>query len=152
MKIFQRAVIAVGITLIDAFIMFAQDALPRESPPFTGKIDGDSRKPIPAWPQEIKPPEGAPNIVLILVDDVGFSTTSTFGGPVQTPNFSELAAAGLRYNEFAVNALCSPTRAALLSGRNCHEVGFGTVAEWGAGYPGYNTLRPKSAASIAEVL
>ena len=102
--------------------------------------------------QRRSPPAGSPNIVLILVDDVGFSATSTFGGAIQTPNFDRLAASGLRYNNFHVNSLCSPTRAALLSGRNNHQVGFGTVAESASGFAGYNSLWPKSAASVAEVL
>jgi arylsulfatase A-like enzyme len=106
----------------------------------------------PAWPAEVTPGKGAPNVVLILVDDVGFSATSTFGGVIQTPSFDQLAAAGLRYNNFHVNSLCSPTRAALLTGRNNHQVGFGTVAEGATGFAGYNSLWPKSTASIAEVL
>ncbi|MES2390701.1 MAG: arylsulfatase [Acidobacteriota bacterium] len=97
-------------------------------------------------------PKGAPNVVLILIDDVGFSTTSTFGGPVPTPTFDRLAASGLKYNEFHVNAICAPSRAALLSGRNNHEIGFGTITEHAQGYPGYNSVWPKSSASIAKVL
>ena len=104
------------------------------------------------WPRPPKAPAGAPNVVLILVDDVGFGATSTFGGPIPTPTFDKLAAAGLRYNSFHVNSLCSPTRAALLTGRNNHEVGFGSIAEWSSPYSGYNTLLPKSSATIAEVL
>jgi arylsulfatase len=106
----------------------------------------------PSWPLPPKAPDGAPNVVLILVDDVGFGTTGAFGGPISTPNFDRLAASGLRYNSFHVNSLCSPTRSALLTGRNNHEVGFGTVAEGASGYPGYNSLLPKSAATITEVL
>src|SRR5665213_925647 len=101
----------------------------------------------PMWPKQVEAPKGAPNVVLILVDDAGFSATSTFGGDAYTPNFDQLAAHGLRYNEFAVNAICSPTRASLLSGRNNHQVGFGTVAERATPYPGYNSIWPKSAAS-----
>jgi arylsulfatase A-like enzyme len=95
---------------------------------------------------------GAPNVVLILVDDAGYSTTSTFGGPVQTPNLERLAHSGVRFNEFHVNSLCSPTRSSLLSGRNNHQVGFGTVAEAATDNPGYSSLWPKNSASIAEVL
>jgi arylsulfatase len=91
-------------------------------------------------------------VVLILLDDVGFGAASTFGGPVSTPSLDKLAKAGLRYNSFHVCALCSPTRAALLTGRNNHQVGFGSVAEWASPYPGYNTMLPKNAATIAEVL
>jgi arylsulfatase A-like enzyme len=106
----------------------------------------------PSWPAESKPGKDAPNVVLILVDDVGFSATAAFGGVIQAPSFDKLAASGLRYNNFHVNSLCSPTRASLLTGRNNHQVGFGTVAEAATGYPGYNSLWPKSTASIAEIL
>jgi arylsulfatase len=153
MKQFARLIAATGIGLSAVCTsLFAQDTLPKPTSPFTGKIDIDVRKSTPAWPEPVKASDGAPNIVLILVDDVGFSTTSTFGGPVSTPNFDKLAANGLRYNAFHVNALCSPSRAALLTGRNAHQTGFGTVAELAAGYPGYNSLWPTSSASIAEVL
>ena len=108
--------------------------------------------PPQSWPEPPKAPAGAPNVVLILIDDVGFGATSAFGGPISTPNFERLAQSGLRYNSFHMNSLCSPTRAALLTGRNNHQVGFGSIAEWSSGYPGYNTLLPKSAATIAEVL
>jgi arylsulfatase A-like enzyme len=106
----------------------------------------------PQFPQPAQAPEGAPNVVLILLDDVGFGATSTFGGPVATPALDQLAKGGLRYNRFHVNSLCSPTRAALLSGCNDHEVGFGMVVEAASGYPGYNSIWPKSAASIVEIL
>lgn len=108
--------------------------------------------PAASWPTNPQAPKHAPNVVLILIDDVGFSATSTFGGVIETPAFDQLAKQGLRYNAFQVNSLCSPTRAALLSGRNNHEVGFGTVAEAAAGYPGYNAHWSKDAASVAEVL
>jgi arylsulfatase len=153
MKVLPALIVLMGIALASSGPQsLAQDSLPKTDPPFAGKVDIDVRKSTPSWPQGATAQKGAPNILLIVVDDVGFSTTSTFGGPIDTPNFSKLAAEGLRYNEFHVNALCSPTRAALLSGRNAHEMGFGTVTELGAGYPGYNTLWPKNSASIAEVL
>lgn len=104
------------------------------------------------WPPVIKAPAGAPNVVLILLDDVGYSWSSVFGGPVATPNIDKVASQGLRYNNFHVNALCSPTRAALLSGRNAHEIGFGTITEGANHEPGYTSIWPKNAASIAEVL
>jgi arylsulfatase len=88
----------------------------------------------------------------VLIDDAGFGNPSTFGGPVATPTFDKLAAEGLRYNRFHVTALCSPTRAALLSGRNHHSVGFGSIAEVPGGWPGYNTNWPTSAASVAKIL
>ena len=115
-----------------------------------GKVTRDNTTPV--WPQRPSPPKTAPNIILILLDDVGFGATSTFGGPVPTPELEKLAAGGLRYNRFHVNAMCSPTRGALLSGRNSHEVGFGVITEAAAGYPGYNSVWPRSAASVAEVL
>lgn len=124
----------------------AQDAA------FGGKLDRDVRNSTPQWPAVVRAPHGAPNVVLILVDDVGFSTTSTFGGPVPTPAFDSLAANGLKYNAFHVNAICAPSRAALLSGRNNHEIGFGTITEHAQGYPGYNSVWPKKSASIAKVL
>ena len=129
-----------------------QQILPKPDPQFQGVISADSAKSRAAFPEEVTARQGAPNVVLILVDDVGFSATSTFGGAIQTPNFDKLASTGLRYNNFHVNSLCSPTRAALLSGRNNHQVGFGTVAEAASGFPGYNSLWPKNAASVAEVL
>jgi arylsulfatase A-like enzyme len=108
--------------------------------------------PQPFWPQPPKAPSGTPNVVLILVDDVGFGATGTFGGPIPTPVLDKLAGDGLKYNSFHMNSLCSPTRSALLTGRNNHQVGFGSISEWSAPYPGYNTLLPKSSAMIAEVL
>lgn len=129
-----------------------QIELVKPDPEFKGVVAprrGDSR---PDWPQRVQAPKGAPNVVLVLLDDVGFGMSSTFGGPALTPQLDRLAKSGLRYNEFHVNSLCSPTRAALLSGRNDHEIGIGNVEELTAGYPGYNGIWPKSAASIAEVL
>ena len=130
----------------------AQDVLPRPEPPFKGIMNPDSRKSVEDWPADVNAPKGAPNILLILVDDVGFSATHTFGGAISTPTFDKLAQEGLRYNEFHVNAICAPSRASLLSGRTDHQVGFGTISEFATGYPGYNSLWPKSAASVAEVL
>lgn len=153
LRVLRALVFTTGIALTArTSLLSAQDTLPHPDPLFTGRVDVDVRKSVPAWPAEPKARQGAPNVVLILVDDVGFSTTSTFGGPVSTPSFDRLAAAGLRYNGFQVNALCSPSRAALLSGRNAHQVGFGTISELGAGFPGYNTLWPKTSACVAEVL
>jgi arylsulfatase len=103
-------------------------------------------------PQPIHPSPGAPNIVLILLDDVGFADTSVFGGPVDTSALERLAQRGLRYNNFHTAAMCSPTRAALLTGRNHHRVGFGFLAESSSTNPGYNALWRPSAASVAEVL
>jgi arylsulfatase A-like enzyme len=88
----------------------------------------------------LRPPGGAPNVLILLIDDVGFGATSAFGGPVNTPTIERLAANGLRYTRFHTTALCSPTRAALLSGRNHHSVGMGTITELATPAPGYNSL------------
>ncbi|CAM4461055.1 Arylsulfatase [Mycobacterium basiliense] len=100
----------------------------------------------------IRPPLNAPNVVVVLLDDVGFGATATFGGPVPSPTGDGLAQEGLRYNRFHTTALCSPTRAALLTGRNHHAVNTGNVIDWATGYDGYNSIIPKSAATIAETL
>ena len=97
-------------------------------------------------------PEGAPNILLVLTDDVGFGAASAFGGPVPTPNLERLARDGLRYNRFHTTAMCSPTRAALLTGRNHHAVGTGTLTDFALGAPGYDAMIPRSAATIARLL
>ena len=129
-----------------------QAVLPRPEPAFQGKIGRTAKESAPAFPKEVEAPRGAPNVLLILTDDVGFGASSTFGGPLPTPTFDKLAANGLRYNAFHTTALCSPTRAALISGRNHHSVATGVVMEMGTGYPGYNSLMPKSTATVAEVL
>jgi arylsulfatase A-like enzyme len=126
--------------------------LPRPEPPFHGKIERLVKNSTPDFPKEYAPPAGTPNVLLILTDDVGFGASSTFGGPIQTPNFQRLADSGLRYNMFHTTALCSPTRAALITGRNHHSVASGVITEFATGYPGYNSLVPKSAGSIGEVL
>ena len=96
------------------------------------------------------PPEGAPNVLLVLIDDAGFGNPSTFGGPIQTPNYTRVAEAGLRYNRFHVTALCSPTRAALLTGRNNHAVGFGSIGELAGGFPGYSATLPRELCAPAS--
>ena len=126
--------------------------LPHADPSFAGVATRTLEGSKPVYPRPIEAPKGAPNVLLVLVDDAGFGNPSTFGGPCQTPTLSRLAAAGLRYNRFHVTALCSPSRAALLSGRNHHAVGFGSIAEFAGGWPGYNATWPKSAASIARIL
>lgn len=126
--------------------------LPKPEPPFQGKIDLNPHNSTPDWPNPATAPKGAPNVVLILWDDTGFSATSTYGGATPTPALDQLAAGGLRYNRFHVTPMCSPSRAALLSGRNAHQVGFGRISELAAGYPGYNSLWPKTSVGIAEAL
>jgi len=128
------------------------DQLPPDPSPFRGVVADTYAESTPDWPPPIRPPANAPNIVVIMVDDLGFGQLSSFGGPIEAPHLSALAANGLRYNNFHTTALCSPSRAALLTGRNHHSVGFATIAEMASGFPGANSFLPKSAASIAEVL
>ena len=101
---------------------------------------------------EVKAPEGAPNVVIVLIDDIGFGATTTFGGPIETPAFDRLAENGLRYNQFHTTALCSPTRVALKSGRNHHAANTGSVMEIATGFPGNQCQIPNSVAPIAEIL
>ena len=132
----------------------SQDAnvLPKPEPPFRGRIGRTRPESTPDFPKMVEAPAGAPNILLILTDDVGFGATSTFGGPIQTPTFQRLADSGLRYNAFHTTALCSPTRAALITGRNHHSVASGVITEFATGFPGYNSLVPTSGGSVAAVL
>jgi Sulfatase/Family of unknown function (DUF6151) len=129
-----------------------QEVLPQPEPPFKGKIGRTAKDSTPDFPKGVEAPQGAPNVLVILTDDVGFGASSTFGGPIQTPNFQRLADQGLRYNEFHTTALCSPTRAALITGRNHHTNASGVITEMATGYPGYNSLVPKSSGSVGEVL
>src|SRR5207344_1610710 len=98
------------------------------------------------------PPKGAPNVLLVLIDDAGFGNPTSFGGLIDTPNFDRMADGGLKYNRFHVTALCSPTRAALLTGRNHHRVGFGSVGEFASGFPGYTGFLPKDCAPLPRIL
>src|SRR6516164_6782961 len=130
----------------------AEEVLPKPEQPFAGKIARTAKESTPDFPKGVEALKGAPNVLLILTDDVGFGASSVFGGPIQTPNFQRLADSGLRYNMFHTTALCSPTRAALITGRNHHSVASGVITEMATGYPGYNSLVPKSAGSVGEVL
>src|SRR6516162_5660072 len=129
-----------------------REILPKPEPPFQGKIGRTVKDSTPDFPKGVEAPAGAPNVLLILTDDVGFGASSTFGGPIQTPNFQRLADSGLRYTKYHTTALCSPTRAALITGRNHHSVASGSITEFATGYPGYNSLVPKSAGSVGAVL
>jgi arylsulfatase A-like enzyme len=108
--------------------------------------------PVWAMNREIRPPDGAPNVLVVLIDDVGFGASSAFGGPVSMPTAERLAAKGLKYNRFHTTALCSPTRQALLTGRNHHAVGMGGITEIATSAPGYNSIRPNTCAPLAETL
>lgn len=126
--------------------------LPIPEAPFAGKIERTFEGSEQAYPEPITAPDGAPNVVLILIDDLGFGQPGTFGGPVPTPAMDALAEEGLKYTRMHTTAVCSPTRAALLTGHNHHQVGFGTITELASGYPGYNTVWPRETASIATIL
>lgn len=139
-------------TTPDASGDFDRTVLPILPHAFAGKVDTNAMQSTPDFPVEVSAPKGAPNVIVILTDDVGYGASSTFGGPIATPTFDKLAANGLRYNQFHTTALCSPTRAALISGRNHHNVASGVITEQATGFDGYNSLVPKSAASIGEIL
>ncbi len=132
----------------------ARQSCPIPDPQHVGVTTYDAKDPDTSFPpiEPLRPPEGAPNVLVILVDDAGFGSSSAFGGPCQTPNFERLADKGIRYNRFHTTALCSPTRQALLTGRNHHAVGMGGITEIATSAPGYNSIRPKSAAPLAETL
>jgi len=130
----------------------AQEVLPAPPAPFKGQIGLSTKDSKSDFPQPVQAPKGAPNIVLVLLDDVGFGASSTFGGPIDTPTLERLAQNGLRYTQFHTCALSSPTRAALLTGRNHHSVHTGVIMEQGTGFPGYDSLMGKDTATIAEVL
>src|SRR5262245_20199921 len=110
-----------------------EPALPYADPPFRGKVGETFKDSTPDFPQPVKAPKGAPNVLIVLLDDVGFGHASTFGGAAETPTLDRLAKGGLRYNCFHTTALCSPTRAALLAGRNHHTCGTGVIIEMGSG-------------------
>ncbi len=130
----------------------AQEVLPTPPHVFKGQIGLSVKNSKPDFPKEVQAPKGAPNVVIILLDDVGFGASSTFGGPVSTPTLDRLAKHGLRYTEFHTTSMSSPTRAALLTGRNHHSVHTGVILEQATGYPGYDSLMGKDTATIAEIL
>jgi arylsulfatase A-like enzyme len=131
-----------------------REVLPIPDRPQVGLVTYDAKDPATKFPpiEPLRPPTGAPNVLVVLLDDVGFGASSAFGGPVNTPTAERLAAGGLKYNRFHTTALCSPTRQALLTGRNHHAVGMGGITEIATSAPGYNSIRPNTAAPLAEVL
>ena len=126
--------------------------LPPPPQAFRGQIELNADRSKPAWPMRVVPPKGAPNILLIMTDDVGFAAPSTFGGVIPTPVLDRIAANGLRYTNFHSTSLCSPTRAALITGRNHHAVGFGVVSDGSTGFSGYNSVIGKDNATIGRIL
>jgi len=126
--------------------------LPAPDPAFGGTIKNDALDSKTWWPPRIVPPSEAPNVLLIITDDAGFGVPSTTGGVIPTPAMDRVAQNGLLYNNIHSTALCSPTRAALITGRNHHSVGFGVIAEQATGFPGYNSIIPKDKATIGRIL
>jgi arylsulfatase len=132
----------------------SRNVLPIHERGSVGPVMYDAKDPASTFPpiEPIRPPAGAPNVIIALLDDVGFGASSSFGGPCETPTAERLAADGLKYDRFHTTALCSPTRQALLTGRNHHSVGMGGITELATSAPGYNSIRPASAAPLAETL
>jgi arylsulfatase A-like enzyme len=131
-----------------------REVLPIPDRPYGGPVYEDAKDPEASFPpiEPLRPPAGAPNVLIVLIDDAGFGCSTAFGGPCQTPVAERLAAGGLKFNRFHTTALCSPTRAALLSGRNHHTVGMGGITELATSAPGYNSIRPNTCAPLAETL
>jgi arylsulfatase len=126
--------------------------IPAPTPKFGGVITGDSKTSKPWWPPTVVPPKGAPNVLLIMTDDQGYGVSGTFGGVIPTPALDRIAKAGLRYTQFNSTALCSPTRAALITGRNHHSSGFGVITELSTGFPGYDSIMGPEDATIGRIL
>jgi arylsulfatase len=126
--------------------------LPPPPAKFGGVIKQTAKDSKPYWPPTVVPPKGAPNVLLIMTDDQGYGVSGTFGGVIPTPSMDRIAKAGLRYTQFHSTALCSPTRAALITGRNHHSVGFGVIGEMSTGFPGYDSVIGPESATVGEVL
>ena len=126
--------------------------IPNPAPAFGGEINLNAENSKPWWPPNIVPPKGAPNVLLIMTDDQGYGISGTFGGVIPTPTMDRIAKMGLRYTQFHSTALCSPSRAAIITGRNHHSVGFGVIAEQATGYPGYDAIIGLDNATIGEIL
>ena len=126
--------------------------LPPPPMKFGGVIQESAKDSTPWWPPRVVPPQGAPNILLIMTDDQGYGVSGTFGGVIPTPAMDRIAKAGLRYTQFHSTALCSPTRAALITGRNHHSVGYGVIGELSTGYPGYDSIIGPENATVGEIL
>jgi arylsulfatase len=126
--------------------------LPAPDPAFGGVIRENAAQSKPWWAPRVVPPKGAPNVLLIMTDDSGFGVPSTYGGVIPTPAMDRIAKAGLRFTQVCSTALCSPTRAALITGRNHHSAGFGVISEQATGFPGYNSIIPKDKATIGRIL
>jgi arylsulfatase len=136
----------------DATTTISNKQLPAPAPKFGGVIKNDALQSKIWWAPRIVPPKQAPNVLLIITDDAGFGVPSTFGGVIPTPTMDRIANNGLRYNRMFSTALCSPTRAALITGRNHHSAGFGVISEQSTGFPGYNSIIERDKATIGRML
>ncbi len=143
-------------SLAEAMGKFSPDrtVLPIPDRAFGGTAGRTLRDSVADWSMIPGPkaPEGAPNVLVVLIDDAGFGGPDTYGGPVSSPAFTRVQQMGVTYNRFHVTAVCSPTRAALLSGRNQHRVGFGSIAEYPGPFPGYTAAKPRSCAAFPRIL
>ncbi len=148
----KRILLTAVIPTLFSTGLFAQEVLPIPPEKFKGIIGKTYKESKEDFPQEAKAPEGAPNVIVILIDDLGFGQPSILGGPIPTPNIENLAKQGVIYTRFHTTAICSSSRAALLTGRNHHMVASGTITELTTGYPGYNSFWGDDAASIAQIL
>src|SRR3954465_10301711 len=126
--------------------------IPASPPKFGGVIKEIAKDSKTWWPPNVVPSKGAPNVLLIMTDDQGYGVSGTFGGVIPTPTLDRVAKAGLRYTQFCSTSLCSPTRAALITGRNHHSVGFGVISELSTGYPGYDSIIGVENATIGTIL
>jgi arylsulfatase len=136
----------------DATTTISGKQLPPPNPTFGGVIKDEAKDSKPYWLPSVVPPKGAPNVLLIMTDDQGYGVCSTFGGVIPTPAMDRVAKMGLRYTQFHSTALCSPTRAALISGRNHHSMGFGVISEMATGFPGYDSVITKDKATVGTIL
>jgi len=156
-RLFRTGSLAVGLIAAATIVALAKDkldrtALPIQAPKHKAITEVDARKAKAPPRFEVKAPKEAPNVVIVLIDDIGFGTATSFGGDIQTPTLDRLGKQGLRYNQFHTTALCSPTRMAILTGRNHHSANAGSVMEVATGFPGNNGVRPRSVEPVAEML
>src|SRR5262245_9470457 len=145
----------IGSAHFSGLLLFQKGTICRALTNIARLTDGrllDAKNSKPYWPPQVVPPKGAPNVLLIMTDDAGYGVSSTFGGVIPTPSLDRIAKMGLRYTQFHSTALCSPTRAALITGRNHHSVGFGVVTEQSTGYPGYDSIIGPDNGTIGEIL
>ncbi len=144
------AMLLLSVCFVTGTVIAGEDI--SASQEFKGKIAKSYEDSQEWWPDSVQPPEGAPNVIIFLLDDVGFAQVGSFGGLIETPNIDRLADNGLRFNNFHTTALCSPSRASLMAGRNPHSIGLGSHALTAMGFPGYNAIMPESAKSVANYL